>query len=241
MIVLASFGPLWGTPDPSPFVIKTEVQLKMAGLAYRKERRRPTDGPKGKVPFIDDDGTMIGDSVFIRDHIEKTYGVDLDAGLSLRERALGWATERMVEDHLYWAIVLARWAIPENFDKGPAVFFQGAPDAVREAARENQARTLYGQGFGRHAVSEVGDLAGRSFAALSTLIGEGPYLAGETMGASDASIFGALAAAGTPHFDTPVRDALMRHPNLVAYRDRMMARFYPDFAQSEAKAEPEPA
>ena len=237
MIVLASFGPLWGTPDPSPFVIKTEVQLKMAGLDYRKERRRPPEGPKGKVPFIADGDEVVGDSVFIRDHIERTYGVDLDAGLSPRERALGWTVERMVEDHLYWAIVYARWAIPENFDKGPAIFFAGAPDAVREGAREAQARTLHGQGFGRHGVDEVADLAGRSFAALSALIGEGPYLAGETLGGADASIFGALAAASTPHFDTPVRDALMRHPNLVAYRDRMMARFYPEFAT----AEPEPA
>ena len=238
MIVLSSFGPLWGTPDPSPFVIKTEVQLKMAGLAYRKERRRPSEGPKGKSPFIDDDGEVIGDSVFIRDHIERKYSLDLDAGLSSRERALGWAAERMVEDHLYWAMVLNRWTVEENFEKGPAIFFQGAPDAVREGALEAMKRNLFGQGFGRHSREEVGDLAGRSLAALATLIGEGPYLAGETIGASDASLFGAVAAIGTPHFDTPVRDALMRHPNLVAYRDRMTARFYPDFAAAEAQPEP---
>ncbi|MBS0362156.1 MAG: glutathione S-transferase family protein [Proteobacteria bacterium] len=238
MIVLAAFGPLWGTPDPSPFVIKTEVQLKMAGLAYRTERRRPPEGPKGKVPFIEDDGQLIGDSVLIRDHIETKYGLDLDAGLSPRERALGWAAERVCEDHIYWAIVYARWAIPANFDKGPAVFFQGAPDEVREAARAGMGQVLHGQGTGRHSLAEIGDLAGRSFAALSTLIGDGPYLAGETLGAADASIFGCLAAAGTPFFDTPVRDALMRHPNLVAYRDRMMQRFYPQFAGAEPTPEP---
>ncbi|HEY3948868.1 glutathione S-transferase family protein [Phenylobacterium sp.] len=239
MIVLAAFGPLWGTPDPSPFVVKTEVQLKMAGLAYRKERRRPPEGPKGKVPFIVDDGETIGDSVLIRDHIERKYGLDLDAGLSPRERALGWAAERTAEDHLYWAIVHARWAIPANFDKGPAIFFQGAPDAVREAAREGMGRVLHGQGFGRHAPGEVADLAGRSFAALSTLIGDGPYLAGETLGAADASLFGCLAAAATPFFDTAVRDALIAHPNLVAYHDRMMTRFYPELAA--APRQPQPA
>lgn len=237
MIVLASFGPLWGTPDPSPFVIKTEVQLKMAGLAYRKERRRPPEGPKGKVPFIVDDGEVIGDSVFIRDHIERKYGVDLDAGLSPRERALGWAAERVCEDHLYWATVFGRWAVPANFDKGPAIFFQGAPDEVREAAREGMGRTLHGQGFGRHSLAEVAELAGRSYAALATLIGDGPYLAGETLGGADASLFGCILAASTPFFDTPVREAVMRHPNLVAYRDRMLARFYPELAT----AEPEPA
>lgn len=233
MIVLASFGPLWGTPDPSPFVIKTEVQLKMAGLAYRTERRRPPEGPKGKVPFIVDDGEVISDSVFIRDHIERKYGIDLDAGLSPRERALGWAAERMAEDHLYWATVFGRWAVRENFDKGPAVFFHGAPDEVREAAREGMGRALHGQGFGRHGLAEVADLAGRSYAALAALIGDGPYLAGETMGGADASLFGCITAAATPFFDTPIRDAVTRHPNLIAYRDRMMARFYPELAAAE--------
>ncbi|MBS0332111.1 MAG: glutathione S-transferase family protein [Proteobacteria bacterium] len=233
MIVLAAFGPLWGAPDPSPFVIKTEVQLKMAGLSYRKERRRPTEGPKGKVPFIEDDGETIGDSVLIRDHIERKYGLDLDAGLSPRERALGWAAERVCEDHLYWATIYGRWAVPGSFDKGPAVFFQGAPDAVREAAREDMARVLRAQGFGRHSLAEVAELAGRSYAALATLIGEGPYLAGETLGAADASLFGCIAAAASAVFDTPVRGALLRHPNLIAYRDRMMTRFYPELAMAE--------
>src|SRR5436190_8140000 len=34
MITLYTFGPAFGLPDPSPFVTKVEVLLKMAGLAY---------------------------------------------------------------------------------------------------------------------------------------------------------------------------------------------------------------
>ena len=35
------------------------------------------------------------------------------------------AIERMIEDHLTWANAHARWLIPSNFDKGPAIFFGG--------------------------------------------------------------------------------------------------------------------
>ena len=52
MITLYGFGAGFGLPEISPFVTKTEVQLKMAGLAYRKEKAMPPASPKGQLPFI---------------------------------------------------------------------------------------------------------------------------------------------------------------------------------------------
>jgi glutathione S-transferase len=237
MIVLYTFGPLWGLPDPSPFVMKSAVQLKMSGLAFRTEKSRPPEAPKGKLPFIEDQGVLIGDSTFIREHLERKYGVDLDAGLTPRQRAIAWAAERVVEDHLYWATIYARWGVRENFDKGPAIFFGGAPPEIVEAGRARVLDVLHGQGFGRHSLAEVAGLAGRSFAALAELLGEGPHLCGETICGADATLYAGLAAGLTPHFDTPVRDALLRHPSLVAYHDRMAALFYPSFAPSPVAPE----
>jgi glutathione S-transferase len=234
MITLSAFGPLWGTPDPSPFVLKTMVQLKMAGLDFETARLPPPEGPKGKVPFIIDGDQRIGDSTFIRDHLERTYGVDLDAGLSPRQKAIAWMVERVVEDHLYWGMVYFRWAVRENFDKGPAVFFTGAPDEVREGAREGMVRTLHGQGFGRHAPEEVADLTARSVAALAELVGDGPYLSGQKPCGADATLFAGLAAVLSPHFDTPLRKAVEAHPKLVAYHDRMMQRFFPAGAPADS-------
>ena len=55
MIILYGFGAGFGLPGISPFVTKTEVQLKMAGLAYRKERAKPPSSPKGQLPYIVDE------------------------------------------------------------------------------------------------------------------------------------------------------------------------------------------
>src|SRR5216683_1089280 len=118
MITLFVFGPAFGLPDPSPFVMKSDVQLKMSGLPYRTAQGGgPRAAPNGKVPYIEDDGRKIGDSTFIRDHFEKTYGVDLDRGLTPEQRARSWIIERMLEDHLYWAIVHGRWMDDANFAK----------------------------------------------------------------------------------------------------------------------------
>src|SRR6266849_226239 len=97
MIPLCGFAPGFGLPAISPFVTKTEVQLTMAGLAYRKERARPPASPKGQLPYIADEAERIADSTFIRTHIEGKYGFDFDAPLSLQQRAQAWAFERMIE------------------------------------------------------------------------------------------------------------------------------------------------
>ena len=47
MITLYGFGAGFGLPEISPFVTKAEVQLKMAGLVYRKHRAMPSDSAKG--------------------------------------------------------------------------------------------------------------------------------------------------------------------------------------------------
>ena len=66
MITLYSFGPGFGLPDPSPFVTKVEALLKMAKLPYRMDTTGFTKAPKGKLPYIEDDGVTVSDSTFIR-------------------------------------------------------------------------------------------------------------------------------------------------------------------------------
>ena len=61
MITLYGFGAGFGLPEISPFVTKTEVQLKMAGLAYRKEKAMPPASPKGQLPYIVDEGESVAD------------------------------------------------------------------------------------------------------------------------------------------------------------------------------------
>jgi glutathione S-transferase len=229
MITLYGFGPGFGLPEISPYVTKTEVQLKMAGLDYRKTRGRPDQSPKGQLPFVDDDGELIADSTFIRAHIEARYGVDLDAGLTGAERAQAWAIERMVENHLGWCMVHARWLLKDNFDKGPSHFFDQAPEGVREAARLQVNANVRAVGIGRHADDEIADLGEKSLDALAELLGGKRFLMGDHATSVDAVAFAQVAAILTPFFESPLRRRAERFESLIAYRDRMMRRFYPGF------------
>ncbi|MEJ0040961.1 MAG: glutathione S-transferase family protein [Rhizomicrobium sp.] len=229
MITLYSFGPAFGLPDPSPFVMKTEVQLRMAGISYARERAAPPQSPKGKVPFIADDGVLIADSTFIRYHLEEAHGADFDGALTAQQKAVAWAAERMLEDHLYFALLHARWIDDANFAKGPAHFFDGAPDGVREGARAQVRAYLHGQGLGRHTPDEIVWLAARSLKSLSRLLDDQRFLLGDDPCGADATAFAMLAGILTPFFESGLRDAALRHDNLVAYGERMMRRYYPDF------------
>jgi glutathione S-transferase len=227
-ITLYGFGPGFGLPEVSPFVTKTEVQLKMAALPYIKEPARPDASPKGQLPFIADKGVLVADSTFIRAHIEKAHGFDFDAGLDACQRAGAWALERMIENHLNSAMVYARWLLPENFAKGPSHFFDAAPPGAREQALGRVTETMKAQGIARHAPPETVELGDRSLNALSALLGDKPYLMGDRPAGVDATAFGELAAILTPFFDSPLRRRAMDYANLVAYTARLMKRYYPD-------------
>lgn len=234
MITVYSFGPFFGLPDASPFVLKAMTLLKIAGLRYAENHGGYSCAPKGKLPYIDDDGTLVADSTFIRFHLERKYGVDFDAGLSAEQRAAGWAIEKMLEEHFYWTLVHARWIDDANFAKSAGQFFDAVPAPIRPLVkalvRRKIAGNLKAQGIGRHSRDEIAELGRRDIDALATLLGDKPFLFGDAPCGADATAFAFVAESLAPEIDSPIRAATLAHADLVAYRDRMLSAYFPKFA-----------
>lgn len=230
MITLHAFGRAFGMPDPSPFVTKTEVLLKMSGLPFERKEGDVRKAPKGKLPFIDDGGTIVADSTFIRWHLETKHGIDFDLGLTPEQKAIGWAVEKMCEDHLYWAIVDGRWMVEENFNKGPRVFFDKAPAPLRPfivaMVRRDVRNRLRGHGIGRHDRADIQRLAAKDLEAIAGILGEKPFLTGAEPCGADASVFAFVLSALSPMFEGPITQAARSHAHLVGYRDRGLQRWY---------------
>jgi len=234
VITLFTFGPFFGLPDPSPFVMKAEMLLKLSGLPYETARRLFKGAPKGKLPYIRDGETVVADSTLIRMHLEQQHGIDFDRALDARSRGIGWTAEKMLEEQHYWAMVYLRWLDDENFAKGPKAFFQRAPAVVRPIAeklvRRRIRQNLHVHGIGRHSEAEMTAMVARGIDALSQILGDNRYFLGNEPCGSDATVFAFLACGLTPHFSSPLRDKLQSMPSLVAYHDRMMREYFPDFA-----------
>ena len=231
MITLYTFGPAWGLPDPSPFVTKAMVLLKMSGLPFETDSGGFRKAPRGKLPYIRDGEEVVADSTLIRLHLERRHNIDFDQGLTAEQRGIAWAAEKMCEDHLYWLIVQARWVDGDSFERGPASFFNAVPAPLRpfikSMVRRQVRRNLHGQGVGRYSAAERTILADRALASLSAILGGKPYLMGDKPCGADATVFGFVGGTLCAVFDTPLRTKAEAYPNLRDYCTRLTQQYFP--------------
>ncbi len=68
--------PNWGRiPNMSPFCVKLETFLKMAQLPYKTAAPHFKKAPTQKIPYIEIDGQLIGDSGLIIDFLTTKFSL----------------------------------------------------------------------------------------------------------------------------------------------------------------------
>jgi hypothetical protein len=133
MITLYQFPPAFGLPNASPFCLKLELYLRMAGLPYRNSYTLELHkAPKGKLPWIDDDGTAVADSGLIIDYLKHgSTAIRSMPGWMRRQRCTRLAIARLIEEHLYWTVLYDRWIAPQGWAMTRAGFFGTLPWPLR--------------------------------------------------------------------------------------------------------------
>lgn len=231
MIKLYQFAPAFGLPNASPFCMKMETYLRMAGLPYQPVNSGDVfRAPKRKLPYIDDGGTIVSDTSFIIEYLKGKYGDPLDAALSARERALATAFQRLLEENLYWAVVHTRWAQEDGWALTKAAFFDALPVPLRwivpTLARRGILAEMRGQGMGRHSPQEIHAIGCRDVTAVADFLADQPYMLGEQPSSLDASAYAFLANLLWAPVESPIRRHAQGRPTLEAYCQRMKARYY---------------
>jgi glutathione S-transferase len=222
---------MFGIPNPSPFCMKIETWLRMAELPFEVVRVvDPRKGPKGKVPWIEDQGRTIGDSTFIIEYLKGTYGDRLGGDLGPDQRATSLAVQRLIEEHLYWAIAHGRFLDDEVWPSTRGPFLAGFPAPFRplvaRLVRKTIAKSLHLQGLGRHTQDDLYRLACDDLTALSTLLGNQPYFFGDKPTELDATAYGFLAQVLWAPGPQRTREHLERTGNLPAFCERIKRQYY---------------
>jgi glutathione S-transferase len=91
-------------------------------------------------------------------------------------------------------------------------------------------KVLWQQGILRHSHEDIVESALRDWRAVLTVMGDGPFFFGDEPTGVDAIVFGALATSVLTPIESPIRDFLRSRPTVVAYAERMRARFFPELA-----------
>ena len=233
-IKLIQFQSAFGLPSPSPFCMKAEILLKMAGQDYQTEDLAdPSKSPLGKLPYIADDGTDVADSALIQRHLEEKYDIDFDAGLNKEQRAVSHAMARMAEERLYWVIVYSRWMEPSNWAKISKLFFSSLPPIVRNIvpiiANRQVKAALNGHGLGRHKKEDIYGFGAEDLSALAAQLDEKQFMFGDKPTSLDAIAYSTIASALIEELPSPLLTAAKSHSNFAAYVERCRKLWFPGF------------
>lgn len=233
MIKLYQFAPAFGLPNASPFCMKLETYLRMTGLAFEIPQasiRHLQRAPKGKLPYIEDDGKLVADSSLIIDYLKTAYGDTLDAWLDATQRATALAFARLMEENLYWAVLYTRWVEPQGWEKTRPAFFGQLPAPLQwfvpALARRGLVRELHGHGMGRHSRNEIIAIGQRDISALADFLGDKDYFMGSQPCSLDASAYAFVANLICAPLESELKSHATQYPQLRLYCERMRARYY---------------
>lgn len=233
-IRLFAFSSGWGVPfnTAAPFPLKLETWLRMADIPYEfVVADDPNKGPKGKSPWIEHGSMRMGDSSLIIEYLEKQFGIDLDAHLDKKQKALALSVQRMLEEHYHQCfehqLFFGRGAVERLHE-----FASSMPIPLRwlvpPVLRRVFTKQLHARGMGRHSEDVIIAQGKADLEALSVLLGDRQYFLGDRPSSVDACVFGFLGVSLYVAGDNPLYQYGASIENLLRYCERMRARYYPE-------------
>ena len=243
VVVLHMFPRSRTSPNISPYMVKLETYLRVAGIDYINDFQQPTSS-KGKSPWMTFNGRDMADSQHCIEHLGRTLNKDLSAHLSPVEKATARGMRAVLEDHFYFCLVMSNWVFgdltflrDEVFPPFPIPNFM--VNLVLKRIRSKLKAQCEGQGIGRHSEEEIGAMGVQDLKAVSDFLGEKTFMMGDKPTELDCVVFGFVASKLFNSKDSDVfyRAIEEQFPNLKAHCLMMKEKYWPDW--EECKYQPD--
>ena len=220
MLTLYSYPPLFGVADNNGYGLKVFAFLKLAGVPFRHEHIfDASKAPRAQLPYIVDGGDTVGDSETILAYVTEKYDVRLDAALTPAQRTTSLLITRTLDD-LYWVMSYSRWKDERYWHLFRDALKREHPSLTDEGlmkAKEFNAQRYHYQGIGRYEPDAAMARGLADQAALANLIPAQGYVHGDKPTAIDAGIYGFTANIYFYDIDTPLKQFVVAHDNLVRH------------------------
>jgi glutathione S-transferase len=220
MITLYSYPELFGVADNNGYGLKVFAFLRLNGVPFRHEHIFDASAaPRGQLPYLVDDGETIGDSDAIIAHLVRKYRLTIDDGLTAAQRDTDHLITRMLDD-LYWVMSYSRWK-DERFWPAFRDALMREHRSLTEAglrkAQEFNFQRYHFQGIGRYAPDAAYARGLADLQVLANLIPASGYVHGAEPTSIDAGIYGFLANIHFYEIETPLKQFVTSHANLVRH------------------------
>ncbi|KAL5017183.1 hypothetical protein ScPMuIL_006772 [Solemya velum] len=217
-------------PSSSPFPLKLETFLRMNKIPYMPDHSAKFS-TKGKTPWMEYNGVAVADTHFCIQHLKKERDIDNNSSLSLEQKAVARAMQKMTEENLYWTLCLEMFCGDSTEAVETVMPYTGVKLWVTmQILKRVLQKEANGHGIGRHTNTERWSIAMGDMSALSDYIGDKKFLMGDIPCEEDCAVFGMLAQICW-HMPGSRHEKFMREntPNLIAYCERMKDEFWPDW------------
>lgn len=224
MIVLYSYPELFGVADNNGYGLKIYAFLKLTGLPFTHQHIFDASAaPRGQLPYMVDDGETIGDSETIIAHLIGKYGLTIDAGLNVAQHDTNLMITRMLDD-LYWVMSYSRWQDERFWPAFRDALVREHPSLSEEGLRKAQEfnfQRYYYQGIGRYAPSAAYGRGLADLHVLANMLSANDYLHGPKPTSIDAAIYGFIANIFYYPIQTPLKQFVDSHGDLVRHCSAM--------------------
>ena len=220
--------------------MKVEAFLIIANIPYQVIiEDNAANAPKGKLPFIRDNGITISDSELIIDYLESKLDFQVDGHLNEHDKALHHAAIRMLDEHLYWAILYSRWIDDDNFLVMKAELYRDTPpplSGIKANKRRKYVQTqIETQGLGKHRSEEIYQKAEKDLIVLSKILADHQWFGGDFVSKLDLAASAYLSQIMIEDLNSPLAKIIKRLGNLDAYAVRSKRILFPGDYKKELK------
>jgi glutathione S-transferase len=220
MLTLYSYPSLFGVADNNGYGLKVYAFLRLAGVPFTHQHIFDASAaPRGQLPYIVDDGEAVGDSDTIISHVIRKHRVTMDDRLTAAQRDVSHMVTRLLDD-LYWVMSYSRWK-DERFTPAFIAAFRREHPAVTEEgllkAKEFNAQRYHYQGIGRYSPEAAYGRGLADLQVLTNLVPESGCVHGPKPASVDAGIYGFIANIYFFDIDTPLKQFVTAHQNLVRH------------------------
>lgn len=236
LVKLVQFPKMFGIPNMSPYCMKVETFMRITGIPYEiVEEANPANSPKGKLPYITHKGKEIPDSSFILEYLSKEFNIDLDSHLSVQEKAVSHAFQRLFEESLIWVMVYR--GVNDSWDIVSNAWFGSAPTLIRPiisaSVKKRVQQKLIAQGLGLHNREEAYHYGMKDLRAIIDQLGAKPFFMGDKVSQLDTTAYAFISALLIEEIKSPLDELSKTAENLRAYKERMQNLYFPEFNSTQ--------